>query len=153
MFGFDHARKEVQIPNKIDFTLQLRDRSRFGNRGAQTAEANAEVNMAEGLINAASAEPPSTPQVSADASNESLLVTGSVSQGIQATPNDIRDFQVFGPGGFGGGLNGPGGLGGPGGGPPGVPGLTTGRAGGPPSQLRVLEKQFWLRSRNRRQDV
>ena len=28
MFGFDHVRKEVQIPGKIDFTLQLRDRSR-----------------------------------------------------------------------------------------------------------------------------
>ena len=27
LFGFDHARKEVQIPSKIDFTLQLRDRT------------------------------------------------------------------------------------------------------------------------------
>ena len=107
MFGFDHARKEVQIPNKIDFTLQLRDRARFANRGQQTTEATTDQSMAEGLISAASAEPPPLPSVSADASNESLLVTGSVSQGVQATANDMRDFQIFGAGGFGQGGLGP----------------------------------------------
>src|ERR1700678_1310422 len=40
MFGFDRARKEVQIaatPTKIDLTLQLRDRTRAGGRGAAGA--------------------------------------------------------------------------------------------------------------------
>ncbi|HLX45342.1 MAG TPA: TonB-dependent receptor [Bryobacteraceae bacterium] len=135
MFGFDHARKEAQIPNRIDFTLQLRDRSRFANRG-QAAEANAETSMAEGLLNAASAEPPPTPQASAEASNESLLVNGSLSQGVQTTANDIRDFQIFGPGGMGGmgpGGMGPGGMGQGGMGPDGAggpPGLAAGRGPG-----------------------
>jgi hypothetical protein len=135
MFGFDHARKEVQIPNKIDFTLQLRDRSRFANRGAGAADTNNETSMAEGLLSAASAEPPPTPQASADASNESLLVNGSLSQGVQTTANDIRNFQIFGPGGMGGiggigpgGPNGPGGL--PSGGLPGGPALAGGGAPG-----------------------
>ena len=44
MFGFDRARKEVQIastPTKIDLTLQLRDRARgFQGRGGAAATAN-----------------------------------------------------------------------------------------------------------------
>ncbi|HML17158.1 MAG TPA: carboxypeptidase-like regulatory domain-containing protein, partial [Bryobacteraceae bacterium] len=121
MFGFSPARKEVQIastPTKIDFTLQLRERARTAGRGGQNIENPAEATL-DGLGNAASSEAPAPGQASADASasNESLLVTGSVSQGVQATGADMRDFGL-GPGGFG-----------PGG--PGGPGLIAGQPGGP----------------------
>ncbi len=98
MFGFDHARKEAQIPSRIDFTLQLRTRPQ---RGAQqpTDETAA---TDQGLITAANAEPPSMPQVGVEASQESLLVQGSVSQGLQTNPGDFRPddirFAQFGPG-------------------------------------------------------
>ena len=121
MFGFDRAHKEVQIaaaPTKIDFTLQLRDRTRPQTRPTDT------TTLDGGDFSAASAELPSTPQVGADLSNESLLVNGSVSQGLQTTASDMRDF-----GGFGGGLGGPGGFGPGGPGGPGGAGLAG--AGGP----------------------
>ena len=122
MFGFSPARKEVQVsatPTKIDFTLQLRDRTRVAGRGGQNNVDNAADETMDGLANAASSEPPAAGEASADvsASNESLLVTGSVSQGVQATGADMRNFGM-----------GPGGLG-PGG--PGGPGLIAGQPGGP----------------------
>lgn len=123
MFGFDHARKEVQIPSKLDFTLQLRTRPQ-GRAGQPAAEDNsAEVPQ----ISAASADAPTLSQVDTGASNESLLVNGSVSQGLQTNAGDFRPDDLragFGPGGFPGG---PGGQGGPG-----LPGQDgAGPAGGP----------------------
>ena len=47
MFGFDRARKEVQIaatPTRIDFTLQLRDRTRGGG------QANADTKATEVVV-------------------------------------------------------------------------------------------------------
>ncbi len=109
MFGFDHARKEAQIaaaPSRIDFTLQLRDRTRQAARGAQPSEDALEsANAASALINA---EAPSIPQAGAEAANDSMLVNGSVSTGVQTSAAD----NLGGRGGFG-----PGGPGGPGGGP------------------------------------
>jgi hypothetical protein len=133
-FGFEHVRKEVQVaatPTKFDFTLQLRDRSRQANRGGQ---ANPESGLETGL-SATGAEPPAQiPQVGVEASNESLLVNGSVSQGLQTQASDMRPDDLraggFGPGGPGGqgGLGGPGG--GRGGGFPGGGGFGGGRGGG-----------------------
>lgn len=141
MFGFDHARKEVQIAStstKIDFTLQLRDRARG------PAQANAEAAL-DTQMNAAGAEAVPAPQVAAEASNDSLLVNGSVSQGLQTQASDLRPDEMR-PGGFGpeglGGVDGvdnpggPGGRSGPGGngpgfrgGPGGAGGLNGGRGG------------------------
>src|SRR5579864_5886804 len=56
MFGFDRARKEVQIgsnPAKIDFTLQLRDRTRSG---PERAQAGSDLNAADALENPVPAE-------------------------------------------------------------------------------------------------
>ena len=99
MFGFERARKEVQIPSKIDFALQLRARPQRG--GAQQTPDD----LGAGDLSAASGEPPSiaaAPQIGAEASNESMLITGSVSQGLQTTAADLRpdDFRPgqFGPG-------------------------------------------------------
>ncbi len=122
MFGFDRARKEVQIaptPTKIDFTLQLRERTRPGGRGAQAAtEDNLEAQSANAANALIGAEAPPIPQASADAANDALLVNGSVSQGLQTNAGDMRPDDLGGRGGFGpGGLGGQGGPGGPGGGP------------------------------------
>src|SRR5262249_27457290 len=99
MFGFERARKEIQIPSKIDFSLQLRTRPQ--RAGAQQATDD----LSATDLSATSGEPPSiaaTPQIGAEASNESMLITGSVSQGLQTTAADMRpdDFRLgqFGPG-------------------------------------------------------
>jgi len=134
MFGFAHARKEVQIgatPTKVDFTLQLRERIR---PGARFQEAAVEAEGAAMLPSAAADAPPEIPQAPADGSNESFLVNGSLSQGLQTQAGDLRDFG--GPGGLGG----PGGFGAPAGGNPGGnpagnpvegPGTSGLQAGGP----------------------
>ncbi|MGD1091253.1 MAG: TonB-dependent receptor [Bryobacteraceae bacterium] len=132
MFGFDHARKEVQIgasPTKIDFSLQLREqRTRPGARPQEDATEAEATNPA--LPDASNAAPPGAPQVAADGSNESFLVNGSLSQGLQTQPGDMRpDFGgPGGPGGFGGlgGLNAQQGPN-----PAGVPGGALQAGGGP----------------------
>jgi hypothetical protein len=133
MFGFDHARREVQVganPTKIDFTLQLRERVGPGGRAQENAAEAEATNPA--LPDASTAAPPGTgaPEVSPEGSNESFLVNGSLSQGLQNQPGDNRpDFGPGGPGGFGG----PGGLNGPGANGAGAaasgPGLQAGAAG------------------------
>ena len=135
MFGFDHVRKEVQVgptPAKIDLTHATADRTRQAIARQDAAavkcgDANADDDLYRGRAwRASHGGPPDMPQpqVDAEASNESLLVTGSVSQGAGTNPGD------FGPGGFpgrsGGFPGGPGGdLGEPGG--PGGPGGRRGR--------------------------
>ena len=118
MFGFDRARKEVTIRSppsqaKIDFTLQLRTRPAGRGGGAQaTAD-----ELGGEQMSAANAEPPSIPGAGAESANESLLVNGSVSQGVQTTAADMRpdgfNLGQFGPG-FPGGLGQPGQAGQPG---------------------------------------
>ena len=131
MFGFTHARKEVEIganPTKVDFTLQLRERIR---PGARFQEAAVEAEGTTLLPSAAADAPPGIPQAPVDGSNESFLVNGSLSQGLQTQAGDLREFG--GPGGLGG----PGGFGAPPGGNPAGnladgPGAGGLQAGGPP---------------------
>ncbi len=61
IFGFDHARKEVQIganPTKIDFTLQLRERIGPGGQAQENAAEAQTTNPA--LPDASTAAPPGT---------------------------------------------------------------------------------------------
>jgi trimeric autotransporter adhesin len=129
MFGFEHARKEVQIganATRVDFTLALRERNR---PGARIQEAAVEVESTATLPSAAAAAPPEVPQVPVEGSNESFVVNGSLSQGLQTQAGDLRQE-------FGGldGLGGPGGLlAPPGGNPadgPGAGGLQAGAGPG-----------------------
>jgi hypothetical protein len=102
MFGFEAARKEVNVAaagTKTDFTLNLRERARAFDRNQAQVE-NADT---------AAMPPPEPTPISADSANESLMVSGSISGGLQTTAQDMRDFGGFGPGGRGG--FGPGGFG------------------------------------------
>src|SRR5258708_14699208 len=107
MFGFDTARKEVNLAasgTKTDFTLQLRERARAFDRN------QAQVDGPE----VSSAAPPEPPAGSSDSSNESFLVNGTLSSGLQTTAADMRGGGDF--GGFGrGGGQGPGDPNNPGG--------------------------------------
>lgn len=137
MFGFDRARKQVQIgqaPSKIDFTLQLRTRPANRREGLPTEEG-----LDAAQMNAAMADMGAAPTAPVDASNESLLVNGSITQGLQATQADMRDMLGGGRGGFGpGGMGGPGAMALPGGQIPGSapdgagPALDQGPGGGGP---------------------
>ncbi len=141
MFGFDHLRREVQVgpnPARLDLTLQLRTRQ-FAQRGGPNGAnrpggPNTDTpNNNEGQTTVDA--PPdfiaeAAPQSSADSSNESFLVNGTLSQGLQVGGGDLRPD--FGP--PGGGIGGPDGGGfnpnpAPGGGEFGAPG-GGGRGGG-----------------------
>ncbi len=144
MFGFDHLRREVQVgtnPTRIDLTLQLRtvQQRPFGQNGRPGEQQN------QNAENQQAAETPTdivaeiAPPVAAEGSNESFLVAGTLSQGLQTGPQDMRpDFGlglIQGPPG-GGPPGGPdaaggGGPGGPGGGPGGLGGPGGGGFGGP----------------------
>jgi hypothetical protein len=116
MFGFETARREAQIasaPTKIDFTLQLRD------RGRAPAEVERSPANGEEVVDAQNAAPP----VSAEGSNESFLVNGSLSRGLQTQSSDTVPDEVP---LRAGGPPGPGGPGGPPGGPGGGPGFRGG---------------------------
>ncbi len=137
MFGFTTARKEVTIgaiPSKFDFVLTLRDRSQLGRgpggRGGQTG-GDAEAPSVDTA--AAPDTAPGTAMAASDGANESLMVNGSLSQGLQTNANDMRPDEgmggLGGPGGFGRGGPG-GGQGGPGG-PPGMAAMGGGGPGGP----------------------
>jgi hypothetical protein len=104
MFGFESARKEVQIPGKIELTLQLRARPAARGAGLPTEDVFDAAQMS-----AAAGDAGAAPQTPIDASNESLLVNGSISQALQASQADVRDML----GGARGGL-GPAGPGAPG---------------------------------------
>ena len=100
MFGFERLHKEVQIastPTRIDLTLTLRE----ARRGPQAQTRATEEPLDTGQMSAMTAEAPSitqAPQVDAGSANESLTISGTVSNGLQNT----SDFGGFGPGGFGG---------------------------------------------------
>lgn len=153
MFGFDHLRREVQVgpaPARLDLIMQLRtrqfaQRGQFGQNGQRpgggpAGDTGNNQNQTE-TQPAVEASPDfvaeAAPQAAAEGSNESFLVNGTVSQGLQTARADfLPDPGQFGPpggpGGPGGpdGLNpnapggpgGPGGAGGPGGGGPGFGG-------------------------------
>ena len=147
MFGFDHVRREIQVvstPTSLDLTLQLSARA---VAAAQVPARNSAQNPQQ--ANAGSnfpAQPEAVaefaPQVSAESSNESFVVNGTVSDALRTNQ---ADFAGFNPGGFGpnGGFPGgdqsqfaaPGGVpggdqGGGRGGPGGNPGGRGGRGGG-----------------------
>jgi hypothetical protein len=116
MFGFAPLRREVQVGDaltRIDLTLQLPARSAPGApallRPQQQPQGAPQVQDIGEVNDAAFGPPPDFSQFSADSSNESFLVNGTVSRGLDTTQGDFRpDF----PGGFGPGMI----LGGPGGG-------------------------------------
>ena len=134
MFGFDHLRREVQVastPTNLDLTLQLSARATVpapppSRPAAQDVQAS--TNLQPPQADATAEFTP--PQVSADSSNESFLVNGTVSDALRTNQGD---FAGFNPGGFGqnGGFPGgdQGGSGLPGGGQPGV--AAAGGRGGP----------------------
>jgi len=113
MFGFEVSRREVTITDtlsKIDFTLQLQDRTRtFAGRSQAAAgaggaaagagdlgiDANAATVDIGGTLADSSAPPPG---VALDQSNESFLVNGTLSNGLQTQAGDFRPD--FGPGGL-----------------------------------------------------
>ena len=83
MFGFDHLRREVQVtaaPASFDLSLQLSARASAPASGrGGTPNANPVPNFPESQPDAATAAAEFAPQVSADSSNESFLVNGTVS--------------------------------------------------------------------------
>ncbi|HEY2843468.1 MAG TPA: TonB-dependent receptor, partial [Bryobacteraceae bacterium] len=133
MFGFDHLRRDVQVaatPASLDLTLQLSARAAVPAPARTPAAGAAASNFPTPQADAAIAD--FAPQVSADSSNESFLVNGTVSEALRTNNADFAGFGAggFGPaGGFpggpggdqppdlaGNGRGGPGGAGGPGGG-------------------------------------
>ena len=156
MFGFDHLRREVQVganPARLDLALQLRTRQ-FAQRGGfgpngqagrggpnsdtpnnqNQTEAQAQVEAPPDFVAEAA------PQVSNEGSNESFLVNGTLSQGLQVARGDFQPDPSlqFGPPGGPGGADGgapnangaPGGPGGGFGGPGGGGGFGGGGRGG-----------------------
>ena len=128
MFGFDHLRREVQVastPTNLDLTLQLSARAAVPTQAPAPpcARPAAQNNQSANAAPNFPAQPDAgafTPQVSADSSNESFVVNGTVSDALRTNQ---ADFAGFNPGGFGqnggfpggdqGQFNGPGGVGGP----------------------------------------
>jgi len=135
MFGFEHLRRDVQIaatPTNLDLTLQLSARAAVPAPPRPAAQATS--NFPQAQPDAATATAEFAPQISADSSNESFVVNGTVSDALRTNQGD---FAGFNPGGFGqnggfpgGDLNQPGGVGGPGGNQPGGGGGRGGRGGG-----------------------
>ena len=99
MFGFDHLRREVQVtatPGSLDLTLQLSTRAAVpaaARPASQNGPAPPELTATQ-----PDAVAEFVPQVSADNSNESFLVNGTVSEALRTNQ---ADFAGFGPGGFG----------------------------------------------------
>ncbi len=139
MFGFDHLRREVQVgatPTRLDLSLQLRTRqfAQRGPGGNRAGGPGGDTGQNQNETQAAIEAPPdfvaeAAPQVSTDSSNESFLVNGTLSQGVQTGAGDFGPDRGFGPqGGGAAGLDGgqnpnggapggaAGGFGGPGGG-------------------------------------
>ena len=139
MFGFAQGHREVQIgasPVKLDFTLEVgASRAAFGpNRPARgavngpngTGLSAAGPSAASGQTEATGAVPADVPalqQANAGGANESFLVNGSLSTGLQTQSADFSPTIVY--GGFG---NGPSAAQG---GTAGVPGQDGAQAGGP----------------------
>jgi hypothetical protein len=133
MFGFEHLRRDVQVaatPTNLDLTLQLSTRAAVPP--ARTAAPAAAVAASNFPAPPSDAVAEFTPQVSADNSNESFLVNGTVSEALRTNQGD---FAGAGPGGFGFPGADQGQFGGPGGDQPAVPGVGgpggRGGAGGP----------------------
>ena len=115
MFGFRTEHREAQVPGELDWTLQIPQRpdpAAFRARANQANQTETELNNE---IAAAAAPPP--PGASSDSANESFLVQGSLSQGLQNGREDAvlpqRPFGQFG------------------GGPPGTDGFQAGAPGQP----------------------
>ncbi len=162
MFGFDPMKKDVTVPETgsgtADFTLALRTffgrpggpGGRPGAAGAGAdgaavdgAEPSARADLESQIQAAGNIGPPPDATVNSDGANESFLLNGSLSRGVQTSDADMRG--LGGPGGFGpggmnpdemqarmqqGGAGGPGGAGGGGFGGPGGGGGGRGGGGG-----------------------
>jgi hypothetical protein len=142
MFGFDHQRREVQVeatPTNLDLALQLSARAAVPTQAPAPAQAARPNNPAPNFP--AQPEPAAefAPQVSADSSNESLLVNGTVSDALRTNQGDFAGLNPNGggfnqnaglPGGDQGQFGVPGGAGGPGGNQPGAGGGGRGGRGG-----------------------
>ena len=139
MFGFEHLSREVQVgatPANLDLTLQLSARAAApAPPPARPAQRQNDVSQNTPAPQPADAIAEFAPQVSADSSNESFVVNGTVSDALRTNNADFAGLNPgggFGPGGFPGadptqvGLGGPGGPGGPGG----APGVAGGGPGG-----------------------
>ncbi|MEO8027678.1 MAG: carboxypeptidase regulatory-like domain-containing protein, partial [Bryobacteraceae bacterium] len=162
MFGFNPIKKEVTVPETgsgtADFTLELRMfQGRPGGPGGpgrpglpavgEEGAGDQRQDLESQIQSAINTGPPPDASVNAEGANESFLLNGSLSRGVQTSDADMRGFGGpgggFGPGGMspdemrqrgqaGGGFGGgPGGFGGgPGGGGPGGGGPGGGGFGG-----------------------
>ena len=129
MFGFDHLRREVQVaatPVNLDLTLQLSARAtvpaaRPAAQQAAQQEANAIRDFPAAPADAAAE------QVSADSSNQSFVVNGTVSDALRTNQGDFNGLNAGGGFGFPGNQNQ---VGGPVGDQPGLAGGGRGGRGG-----------------------
>src|SRR5689334_11941618 len=135
MFGFEHLRRDVQVgatPSSLELNLQLATRASISTPAVRSTSPNTPAPESEP---APTAVAEFAPQVSADSSNESFVVNGSVSEAVRTNQQDFAGFGPggFGPGGFPGGEGGQfGGPGGPGGGDnPALGDVGPGGRGGP----------------------
>ena len=130
MFGFRLERREVDVPGKTEFSLQVLPRQEAAGMRARANGANGEQAQINNDIANATLPPP-PPEAPSDAANESFLLQGTVSQGITNGREDAVLRPGFGFGDFPGqqqpgfDANGPNGNGAPGG-----PGQGGGRQGG-----------------------
>ncbi len=146
MFGFEPARKQVTDPEasrQVDFNLSLKESEMAARMSRFAGRAGQDGNQLETQIqNEAMAGQAAVGQPGATGGNDTFLVSGSLSQGLQngAAP-DFSQWRPAPDGGAGGGQpvapgfgqygqGGPGGPGGPGGGGPGGGGFA-GPGGGP----------------------
>ena len=96
MFGFDHLRREVQVaatPTNLDLTLQLATRARSlaapGRPGGAIPPDQRSSEFPGIPARCGDAVAEFTPQVSADSSNESFLVNGTVSEALRTNQADF----------------------------------------------------------------
>lgn len=141
MFGFEAARKVVNDPDasaRLDFNLELRQSplaARLNQPAGRPNAAGAELESQIENAGSAGAEPPAAPAATEGSSNETFLVSGTLSQGLAGnttaasgsfpgpssgaggTPSAASDGPAFGGPGNGPRFQGgPGGFGGPPGG-------------------------------------
>jgi len=149
MFGFLTARREAGAPGTLDFALELQPRAAAATPASGPARGPAPPNGFQNVLLGQSVETqvaatlsagPAAVDASASDSNESFLVSGSLSQGLAPVREDdafeqrrMEFAQRIAGSGLAGGGGFPGGEGGDGGGSPGFgPGRAPGLAGGSP---------------------
>lgn len=137
MFGFKASQRQFEsaAPGPVEWTLELQPRVAAGPRralppGARPGTvATVQPNQIDAQIDAAMQTQAPPPAAAADSGNESFLVNGSLSQGLQTSQADMNAQQGPDMGGMRQGM----GQGGPGGFGPGGPGVGPGGPAGAPS--------------------